>query len=112
MLEKQERMQFLLITEELTDLAKQAMTIEKLRSAISNGQKTAIPMKYSSFKPCPENGQESPRDSNVSGTPSVNTTDAKVLCEGRSIGQRIGAGKVRIVSNLNEMDTKYKMVMF
>ena len=34
----------------------------------------------------------------------INTGDAKVLCEGRSIGQRIGSGKVRIVSNLNEMD--------
>jgi len=27
-----------------------------------------------------------------------------VLCEGRSIGQRIGAGKVRVVSGLSEMD--------
>lgn len=26
-----------------------------------------------------------------------------MLCEGRSIGQRVGAGKVRIVTNLNEM---------
>jgi len=34
----------------------------------------------------------------------IDTTGAKVLCEGRSIGQRIGSGKVRIVSNLNEMD--------
>ena len=28
----------------------------------------------------------------------------KVLVEGRSIGQRIGAGKVRIVTNIKEMD--------
>jgi pyruvate,water dikinase len=27
-----------------------------------------------------------------------------VVCEGRSIGQRIGAGKVRIVTSIKEMD--------
>ena len=28
----------------------------------------------------------------------------KILVEGRSVGQRIGAGQVRIINNINEMD--------
>ena len=36
----------------------------------------------------------------ISSTPLA----PKILCEGRSIGQRIGSGKVRIVNHLNEMD--------
>ena len=33
----------------------------------------------------------------------INSKGAKVLTEGRSIGQRVGSGKVRIVTNLTEM---------
>ena len=32
----------------------------------------------------------------------INSKGAKVLTEGRSIGQRVGSGKVRIVTNLTE----------
>ena len=34
----------------------------------------------------------------------IDTSNAKILCEGRSIGQRIGSGKVRIVNSIKEMD--------
>ena len=103
--EKEDRMQFSLSTEELTSLAKQAMTIEK-----HYGQ--AIDIEWAKdgdtneifiVQARPET-VKSRQDSNVMERYIIDTTNAKVLCEGRSIGQRIGSGKVRIVSNLNEMD--------
>ena len=103
--EKQDRMQFSLTTEELNSLAKQAMTIEKHYGQAmdiewakdgDSGQIFIVQARPETVK--------SRQDSNVMERYIINTTGAKVLCEGRSIGQRIGAGKVRIVSNLNEMD--------
>lgn len=103
--EKQERMQFSLSTEELTDLAKQAMTIEKHYGQAMDIEwaKDGDTNEIFIVQARPET-VKSRQDSNVMERYVINTTDAKVLCEGRSIGQRIGAGKVRIVSNLNEMD--------
>ncbi|MES1964950.1 phosphoenolpyruvate synthase [Psychrobacter sp. AH5] len=103
--EKQDRMQFSLTTDELTSLAKQAMTIEKHYGQAmdiewakdgDSGQIFIVQARPETVK--------SRQDSNVMERYIIKTGDAKVLCEGRSIGQRIGAGKVRIVSNLNEMD--------
>lgn len=103
--DKQERMQFALTTDELTELSKQAMTIEK-----HYGQPMDIEWAKDGdtgeifiVQARPET-VKSRQDRNVMERYIINTADAKVLCEGRSIGQRIGAGKVRIVSNLNEMD--------
>ena len=103
--EKQERMQFSLSTEELTSLAKQAMTIEK-----HYGQPMDIEWAKDGdsgeifiVQARPET-VKSRQDSNVMERYVINTTGAKVLCEGRSIGQRIGAGKVRIVNDISEMD--------
>lgn len=103
--DKQERMQFALTTEELVELAKQAVTIEKHYGQAmdiewakdgDNGKIYIVQARPETVK--------SRQDSNVMERYVINTADAKVLCEGRSIGQRIGAGKVRIVDNLNEMD--------
>ena len=103
--EKQERMQFSLSTEELTSLAKQAMTIEKHYGQAMDIEwaKDGDTNEIFIVQARPET-VKSRQDSNVMERYIINTTDAKILCEGRSIGQRIGAGKVRIVSNLNEMD--------
>ena len=103
--EKQERMQFSLSTEELTSLAKQAMTIEKHYGQAMDIEwaKDGDSNEIFIVQARPET-VKSRQDSNVMERYVINTTGAKVLCEGRSIGQRIGAGKVRIVSNLNEMD--------
>lgn len=103
--EKQERMQFSLSTEELTDLAKQAMTIEKHYGQAMDIEwaKDGDTNEIFIVQARPET-VKSRQDSNVMERYVIDTTNAKVLCEGRSIGQRIGAGKVRIVSNLNEMD--------
>ncbi|TXD98170.1 phosphoenolpyruvate synthase [Psychrobacter frigidicola] len=103
--EKQERMQFSLSTEELTDLAKQAVTIEKHYGQAMDIEwaKDGDTNEIFIVQARPET-VKSRQDSNVMERYVIDTKGAKVLCEGRSIGQRIGAGKVRIVSNLNEMD--------
>ena len=103
--EKEDRMQFSLSTEELTSLAKQAMTIEKHYGQAMDIEwaKDGDTNEIFIVQARPET-VKSRQDSNVMERYIIDTTNAKVLCEGRSIGQRIGSGKVRIVSNLNEMD--------
>ncbi|MCD1279339.1 phosphoenolpyruvate synthase [Psychrobacter sp. CCUG 69069] len=103
--EKQDRMQFSLSTEELTSLAKQAVTIEKHYGQAMDIEwaKDGDTNEIFIVQARPET-VKSRQDSNVMERYVIDTTGAKVLCEGRSIGQRIGSGKVRIVSNLNEMD--------
>lgn len=103
--DKQERMQFSLTSDELVELAKQALVIEKHYGQAmdiewakdgDNGKIYIVQARPETVK--------SRQDSNIMERYVINTSEAKVLCEGRSIGQRIGAGKVRIVDNLNEMD--------
>ena len=103
--EKQDRMQFSLSTEELTSLAKQAMTIEKHYGQAMDIEwaKDGDTNEIFIVQARPET-VKSRQDSNVMERYIIDTTNAKILCEGRSIGQRIGSGKVRIVTNLNEMD--------
>ncbi|MGP5406222.1 phosphoenolpyruvate synthase [Psychrobacter celer] len=103
--EKQDRMQFSLTTEELTSLAKQAVTIEQHYGQAMDIEwaKDGDSGEIFIVQARPET-VKSRQDSNVMERYVIDTTDAKVLCEGRSIGQRIGSGKVRIVTTLNEMD--------
>ena len=103
--DKQDRMQFSLSTEELTELAKQAMTIEKHYGHAMDIEwaKDGDTGEIFIVQARPET-VKSRQDSNIMERYVIDTSNAKILCEGRSIGQRIGAGKVRIVSNLNEMD--------
>ncbi len=103
--EKQDRMQFSLSTEELTSLAKQAMTIEKHYGQAMDIEwaKDGDTNEIFIVQARPET-VKSRQDSNVMERYIIDTSKAKILCEGRSIGQRIGSGKVRIVTNLNEMD--------
>ncbi len=102
--EKAERQQFALNDHELTELAKQAMIIEKHYAA---------PMDIEWAK----DGDDGKlyivqaRPETVKSRQNVGTMEryllkqkGKVLCEGRSIGQRIGSGKVRIVHSIKEMD--------
>ena len=103
--DKQERMQFSLSTEELNSLAKQAMTIEKHYGQAMDIEwaKDGDSGEIFIVQARPET-VKSRQDSNVMERYIINTTGAKVLCEGRSIGQRIGAGKVRIVDDISQMD--------
>ncbi len=96
--------QFALTTDELTRLAKQALIIEK-----HYGQPMDIEWAKDGdtgeifiVQARPET-VKSRQDKNHMERYIINSKGAKVLTEGRSIGQRVGSGKVRIVTNLNEM---------
>ncbi|OCY74832.1 phosphoenolpyruvate synthase [Acinetobacter pittii] len=102
--EKQDRQQFALNDHELQELAKQALIIE---------QHYGAPMDIEWAKDG-DDGQiyiVQARPETVKGRQNVGTMEryllkqrGTVLCEGRSIGQRIGSGKVRIVNSIKEMD--------
>lgn len=103
--EKEERMQFSLTTDELNELAKQALIIEKHYGHAMDiewakdgdtGQIFIVQARPETVK--------SQQTSNVMERFVIKSDGAKLLCEGRSIGQRIGSGKVRIVDDLNDMD--------
>lgn len=102
--EKQDRQQFALNDHELQELAKQALIIE---------QHYGAPMDIEWAKDG-DDGQiyiVQARPETVKSRQNVGTMEryllkqrGTVLCEGRSIGQRIGSGKVRIISSIKEMD--------
>ncbi len=102
--DKAERQQFALSSDELTTLAKQAMIIEK-----HYGQPMDIEWAKDGdsgeifiVQARPET-VKSRQDKNSMERYIINSKGVKVLTEGRSIGQKIGAGKVRVVTSLNEM---------
>ena len=103
--EKEDRNQFSLTTEELTELAKQALTIEKHYGQPMDIEwaKDGDSGKLFIVQARPET-VKSRQDRNVMERYIVQSKDAKVLCEGRSIGQRVGSGKVRVVNSIHEMD--------
>lgn len=102
--EKGDRQQFALNTDELTRLAKQALIIEKHYGCPMDIEwaKDGDTNELFIVQARPET-VKSRQDKTSMERYVINSKGAKVLCEGRSIGQRIGAGKVRIVTNLNEM---------
>ncbi|STZ63970.1 Phosphoenolpyruvate synthase [Moraxella lacunata] len=102
--EKGDRQQFALNTDELTRLAKQALSIEKHYGCPMDIEwaKDGDTNELFIVQARPET-VKSRQDKTSMERYVINSKGAKVLCEGRSIGQRVGAGKVRIVTNLNEM---------
>ncbi|WP_230660102.1 phosphoenolpyruvate synthase [Psychrobacter sp. I-STPA10] len=103
--DKQERAQFSLTTEELNKLAKQALVIEKhyghpmdieWAKDGDSGDIFIVQARPETVK--------SRQDRNIMERYVIESDNAKVLCEGRSIGQRVGSGKVRIVNSVHEMD--------
>ncbi|AKG07644.1 phosphoenolpyruvate synthase [Moraxella bovoculi] len=102
--EKADRQQFALNTDELTRLAKQALIIEKHYGCPMDIEwaKDGDTNELFIVQARPET-VKSRQDQTSMERYVINSKGAKVLCEGRSIGQRVGAGKVRIVTNLNEM---------
>ncbi|KJJ61996.1 phosphoenolpyruvate synthase [Pseudomonas sp. Choline-3u-10] len=99
-----ERMRFCLTDEEVTNLAHQAMTIEKHYGR---------PMDIEWAKDGDDNQLYivQARPETVKSRSSGNVMEryllkekGKVLVEGRAIGQRIGAGPVKIIHDVSEMD--------
>lgn len=102
--DKADRQQFALTTDELTSLAKQAIIIEKHYGCPMDIEwaKDGDTGEIFIVQARPET-VKSRQDKNHMERYLINSKDAKVLTEGRSIGQRVGSGKVRVVTNLNEM---------
>jgi len=100
-----ERATFAVTDEELYELTRQALIIEKhyQRPMDIEWAKDGINNKIYIVQARPET---------VKSRPSADIAEryllkesGKVVCEGRSIGQRIGRGPVRVVSHLRDMDT-------
>lgn len=102
--EKNERNQFALNSDELTSLGKQAIIIEKHYGCPMDIEwaKDGDTGEIFIVQARPET-VKSRQDKGTMERYVINSKGAKVLTEGRSIGQRIGAGKVRVVHNLAEM---------
>lgn len=102
--EKADRQQFALTSDELTILAKQAIIIEKHYGCPMDIEwaKDGDTGEIFIVQARPET-VKSRQDKNHMERYVIQSKGAKVLTEGRSIGQKIGSGKVRIVTNLNEM---------
>ncbi|MEZ8226159.1 phosphoenolpyruvate synthase [Vibrio splendidus] len=99
----QERNEFSLNDEEIKELAKQAMIIEKhyQRPMDIEWAKDGIDCKLYIVQARPETVC-SQSDQNVIERYELNNK-ADVLVEGRAIGQRIGSGPVRLVDSLDQM---------
>lgn len=100
----EERLRFCLNDEQVADLARQAIEIEKhygtpmdIEWALDgdDGKLYIVQARPETVK--------SRSDASVMERYLLKQT-GQVLVEGRAIGQRIGAGKVRVVSNIKEMD--------
>ncbi|MEA5444324.1 phosphoenolpyruvate synthase [Gammaproteobacteria bacterium AB-CW1] len=100
---EEERKRFCLSDEDIAELARQAVTIEKhyQRPMDIEWGKDGETGKIYILQARPETvksraGQSIER--------YVLKEQSQVVCEGRAIGQRIGAGKARVVSDLGEMN--------
>ena len=102
--DKAERNQFSLSNEELVELAKQALIIEKHYGH-------AMDIEWAKDGDSGKLFIVQARPETVKSRESQNVMEryllkekGDVICEGRSIGQRIGAGTVRVVNSVHEMD--------
>ncbi|MGY2853899.1 phosphoenolpyruvate synthase [Pseudomonas tolaasii] len=102
--DKAERARFCLTDAEVSELAKQAMIIEKHYQCPMDIEwaKDGDDGKLYIVQARPET-VKSRTSANVMERYLLKET-GKVLVEGRAIGQRIGAGKVRIIKDVSEMD--------
>jgi len=96
--------QFSITDAEVQDLAKQAVIIEKHYKCPMDIEwaKDGLDGKLYIVQARPET-VKSRESGNVVEQYKLQNT-AKILCEGRSIGQKIGSGKAKILSSLAEMD--------
>ena len=102
--DKAERNQFSLSNEELVELDKQALIIEKHYGHAMDIEwaKDGDSNKLFIVQARPETVKS--RESQNVMERYILKEKGDVICEGRSIGQRIGAGTVRVVNSIHEMD--------
>lgn len=102
--DKADSNRFSLTDEEIESLARQAVTIEQHygRAMDVEWGKDGDDGKLYILQARPETVKS--RDSSTVIERFMLRERSKVLCEGRSIGQRIGSGTVRVVNDLSQMD--------
>jgi pyruvate,water dikinase len=103
-IDKSDSKQFSINDEEVMELAKQAMVIEKHygRAMDIEWAKDGIDGKLYIVQARPETVR-SREDMQVIERYQLNG-DAKLVCEGRAIGHKIGAGKAKVLGSIAEMD--------
>ncbi len=101
---EEQRLQFCLSSEEIISLAKQALIIEKHYQCAMDIEwaKDGDDGKIYIVQARPETVKS--RQSNSTIERYLLKETGKLLVEGRSIGQRIGAGQVRIIDSIDSMD--------
>ena len=99
-----DRLHFCINDKEIQTLAEMALAIEEhyQRPMDIEWAKDGIDGKIYIVQARPETVQS--RQKNVVERYSIKQT-SQILAEGRSIGHRIGKGKIRLLNNLNQMDT-------
>ncbi len=102
--EEGERQRFCINDADVMELAKQALIIEKhyQRPMDIEWAKDGDTDKIYIVQARPETVKS--QESGTLMERYLLNEQGKVLCEGRSIGQRIGSGPVRVISDLSEMD--------
>jgi pyruvate,water dikinase len=99
-----DRNRFSLTTAEVENLARQALTIEKHygRPMDIEWAKDGDDGLLYIVQARPETVKS--RESNTSLERYLLQEKSKILCEGRAIGQRIGAGPVRVINDISQME--------
>lgn len=102
--EESDARQFSITDEEVTDLAQQALIIEKhyQRPMDIEWAKDGLDGKMYIVQARPETVKS--RESSTVMERYLLKDSGKVVVEGRSIGQRIGKGPVKVINDLSEMD--------
>lgn len=103
----EERMQFSISNEEITELAKYALIIEEHygRPMDIEWGRDGLDGKLYILQARPETVKSQEKEQGNCLRRYHLTGERQVLCEGRAIGQKVGQGKVRLVKDATEMDT-------
>ena len=102
--ERERRNRFSITDDEISELSRQALTIEKHygRPMDIEWAKDGETGKLFIVQARPETVKSQNAGSAVERYQLLETSD--IIIEGRSIGQKIGAGKAKVISDLSEMD--------
>ncbi|MDK4596070.1 phosphoenolpyruvate synthase [Kingella kingae] len=102
-----ERKQFSISNEEITELAKYALIIEEHygRPMDIEWGRDGVDGKLYILQARPETVKSQEKEQGNSLRRYTISGERKVLCEGRAIGQKVGQGKVRLVKDASEMDS-------
>ena len=100
---------FSISDDEVTELAKQAIIIEKHynRPMDIEWAKDGITGEIYIVQARPETVKSQDKNTQTLERYQISKSasdDSKVICEGRSIGQRIGSGTAKVIANISQMD--------